>query len=214
MSRKASGDPDCYETLGVLQDASTAEISAAFYSLARQYHPDTAEQQDPSNRDFKAIIEAYEVLIDPRRRGEYDRRRTKATRCRVQHPGRSRGPLPSSSVHPPRPAALTGCDIHAVLPVTPEEARHGALCQLRVTRLVRCADCRGLGILPAGPCPRCRATGREPRLESLVIQIPRQVHSGTILTISGQGNEPGGPRAPGVTGRGCLYLCVVIRPCW
>ena len=64
-----------YDVLKVDPDASETEIRAAFRQMAVRYHPDKnmQERQDAEVR-FKLIREAYETLIDPIRRAEYDRK--------------------------------------------------------------------------------------------------------------------------------------------
>lgn len=63
---------DYYATLGVARDASDADIKKAFRKLARQYHPDVAENKKAAEEKFKEINEAYEVLSDPQKREKYD----------------------------------------------------------------------------------------------------------------------------------------------
>ncbi len=58
-----------YQTLGVTQSASKAEIKAAYYKLAKQYHPDVAKG---SEEKFKEINSAYETLIDEEKRRQYN----------------------------------------------------------------------------------------------------------------------------------------------
>lgn len=63
---------DFYEVLGISRDAGADEISQAYRTLARRYHPDV--NSDPSAEDkFKEINEAYQVLSDPDTRKRYDR---------------------------------------------------------------------------------------------------------------------------------------------
>jgi curved DNA-binding protein len=57
-----------YDVLGVKKDASEADIKKAFRNLARKHHPDAGGDEEK----FKAINEAYEVLSDKKKRGEYD----------------------------------------------------------------------------------------------------------------------------------------------
>lgn len=66
---------DYYRTLGVPEDASQDAIKKAFRDLARKYHPDLAKAEDKaaSEKKFKEINEAYEVLKDPEKRKKYDR---------------------------------------------------------------------------------------------------------------------------------------------
>src|SRR5437588_385949 len=62
---------DYYETLKVKKDASQEEIQKAYRKLARKFHPDVNKAAD-SERRFKEIGEAYEVLKDPEKRKKYD----------------------------------------------------------------------------------------------------------------------------------------------
>src|SRR5260370_7015650 len=61
-----------YEVLEVERTVSDAQLKAAFRKLAMQYHPDR-NPGDGSERKFKEINEAYEVLKDADKRAAYDR---------------------------------------------------------------------------------------------------------------------------------------------
>ena len=63
---------DYYQRLRLPNDASRREIKAAFRRLARQYHPDQHPNQPGAVRKFRALREAYEVLIDRVQRQYYD----------------------------------------------------------------------------------------------------------------------------------------------
>lgn len=67
---------DYYEVLGVAADCDEAEIKGAFRALARQHHPDANGGDPQAAERYKLISEAYSVLADPRRRREYDMRRS------------------------------------------------------------------------------------------------------------------------------------------
>jgi curved DNA-binding protein len=58
--------------LGVPKTASQADIKKAFRKLARQHHPDAKPGDTESERRFKEVNEANEVLSDPARRKQYD----------------------------------------------------------------------------------------------------------------------------------------------
>ncbi|NII10513.1 DnaJ C-terminal domain-containing protein [Oleiagrimonas sp. C23AA] len=62
---------DYYDTLGVSNDASDADIKTAYRKLARKYHPDRNKEAGAEDK-FKAVSEAYEALKDPERRRAYD----------------------------------------------------------------------------------------------------------------------------------------------
>ncbi len=58
-----------YALLGVLPNASPAEIKASYRQLAKRFHPDVA---GGNSRFFARVREAYETLSEPRRRRAYD----------------------------------------------------------------------------------------------------------------------------------------------
>jgi curved DNA-binding protein CbpA len=62
---------DPYRILGILYGADLDQIKAAHRTLAKRFHPDgsTGDEQR-----FLAVQEAYQLLSDPRRRREWDRR--------------------------------------------------------------------------------------------------------------------------------------------
>ena len=61
-----------YEILEIEKDASEQEIKLAYRKLAKKYHPDL-NKDDPDAKDkFIEIKNAYDILIDPRKRKIYD----------------------------------------------------------------------------------------------------------------------------------------------
>src|SRR5437899_9244778 len=63
---------DYSKTLGVAREATQAESKKAFRRLAREHHPDRNPDNKASERRFKDVNEAYEVLSDPAKRKQYD----------------------------------------------------------------------------------------------------------------------------------------------
>jgi curved DNA-binding protein len=63
---------DYYQTLGLARAATAEDIRRAFRKLAREYHPDVAQDKITAEVKFKEINEAYEVLGDPGKRRQYD----------------------------------------------------------------------------------------------------------------------------------------------
>ena len=60
-----------YEILHISQDAPEEIIKLAYKGLAQKYHPDRYKGNDANEKMVK-IREAYETLIDPQKRKEYD----------------------------------------------------------------------------------------------------------------------------------------------
>jgi curved DNA-binding protein len=63
---------DYYKSLGLAKTASSEEIKKAYRKLARKYHPDVNPDDKESERKFKEINEANEVLSNLDHRAKYD----------------------------------------------------------------------------------------------------------------------------------------------
>jgi curved DNA-binding protein len=202
-----------YEILGVLPAATAQELESAFRKLAIQCHPDMCGDAE-AGATFKLLREAYEVLADPHRRRLYDEAEAKRERRRnvpvktspaPKHAGG--GPIadspPSAQVsdpflpwadlffgkpkmHPdPHARSHPALDVESELPVTPEEARFGALVELK---------------LPAA--------GDQAR-RVVVVRIPAGVRSGAVIRLVGEGR-----RLADVPQVGDLILRIAVRPSW
>ena len=64
---------DYYELLGVNRASSADDIKKAFRKLAMQHHPDRNRDSKESEKKFKDINHAYDILKDPEKRAAYDR---------------------------------------------------------------------------------------------------------------------------------------------
>lgn len=170
---------DYYVILGLRPGASEGDIRRAYRRLARKYHPDINPGDQAAEALFRQIVEAYETLIDPERRLQYDRSphhaatdpaapsfegfdfsvvtdsRTTATFSELFADVFQR----SAGLDDTRP--VPGAEIHAELALSFEESVRGAERRLTVTRQDTCPQCQGYGLVRTveGQCVRCDGTG-------------------------------------------------------
>ncbi len=172
---------DFYVILGVTQDASTADIKRAYRRLARRYHPGVNPGDRAAEAMFERVSEAYETLVDPGRRRQYDAAGAPRgvplesttfvfsefdfSRARQGAQASTFSELFADVLHP-MPAASqrtadVGADIHTSLTVSFAEAMRGVERQIVVTRQVHCGACGGGGQIAAteGRCATCQGTG-------------------------------------------------------
>jgi DnaJ-class molecular chaperone len=71
---------DLYKLLGVPRESSQDNIRNAHRKLARKYHPDSNPDDQSAEERFKEIQQAYEILSNPERRREYDRKLSSSSR--------------------------------------------------------------------------------------------------------------------------------------
>jgi molecular chaperone DnaJ len=171
---------DLYAILGLRSGATIADIKRAYRRLARRYHPGINPGDRTAEALFQRITEAYETLIDPSRREEYEA--TGSAPPAAGHSFEFAGfdfsvavqgsqaatfaELFADILHPAQPADAgkpePGADLHAALTVSFLDALRGAQRQVVVTRQDLCPACRGTGHVatPEGRCSQCHATGK------------------------------------------------------
>lgn len=168
---------DLYALLGVAHGATESDIKRAYRRLARRFHPDINPGDRMAEHRFRQILEAYETLMDPQRRGRYDSGAGAETADRraggfegfdfsargVDHSA-TFGDLFSEvlSERGARPqAGERGADLHQQVDLTFEEAFAGTRRTVPVTRRETCRTCAGTGLTRAttGACVACQGTG-------------------------------------------------------
>jgi molecular chaperone DnaJ len=134
---------DLYVILGVERSASGSELKRAYRRLARKYHPDINPGDRETEAVFRRVSEAYETLIDPERRQDYDHHGLSAARpaeggiafegfdfsgASAGEPASSFGDLFAEVIAESgrrRPQEASTVDLHATLQVTFEQAMRG-----------------------------------------------------------------------------------------
>jgi curved DNA-binding protein len=208
---------DYYKVLGVARDATAEDVKKAFRRLARKYHPDVSKEPNAETR-MQEVNEAFAVLSDPEKRAAYDQLGKSA------RPGQEFRPPPDWDAgfefsgpgfgdarsadfsdffselfgsrmgrsHPHAGAGFRsrGEDHHAKVLLDIEDAYKGA------TRNISLRT------------PQQDAAGHVTLGEhTLSVQIPKGVHEGQLIRLSGQGSVGAGGGPPGV-----LYLEVRFAP--
>jgi molecular chaperone DnaJ len=179
---------DYYEVLGLKRGASADEIKKAYRQKAKDLHPDRNKDDPESERLFKEVGEAYDVLKDPEKKAAYDRFGHAAFEGGM---GGGGGPRPGAGGFGPgqgdfasafsdvfddlfgdfmgggrggrRSRAARGADLRYNLRVTLEEAFAGLQKTIKVTSAVTCEDCDGSGAEGGAQpvtCPTCSGMGK------------------------------------------------------
>ena len=166
---------DYYEVLGLARGASEQDIKSAFRRLAKKYHPD-ANQGDPdSEKRFKEVNEAYEVLKDPQKRAAYEQFGHAAFEGGGPGPG-GFGPEFASSMEDifenffgdfmggrrgarGRPGHERGSDLRYNMEISLQEAYHGKTAEIVVPTSVGCETCAGSGANPGTTPSSCSTCG-------------------------------------------------------
>lgn len=170
---------DYYVVLGLRPGASEGDIRRAYRRLARKYHPDINPGDRTAEALFRRIVEAYETLMDPQRRTQYERGggQPAGESAALSFEG-----FDFSVVGDPREGAtfselfadvfqrsagldetrpVPGADIHASVTLSFEEALGGAERTVTITRQDTCELCQGTGAVRTaeGQCLQCRGRG-------------------------------------------------------
>lgn len=171
-------NPDLYQIIGVAEDASQDEIRKAYRELARKYHPDKTGGDEAAETRLKEINAAYDILKNPEKRAEYDKRRATGSFegfdfgegidisdlfGSIFGGGLGGGGFGGGGARTrARSAARPGNDLEARVRVTLQDVVNGIKKTLRVTRPDVCPDCSGSGAAAgSGPttCPDCGGAG-------------------------------------------------------
>ncbi|NMH58839.1 molecular chaperone DnaJ [Alteromonas ponticola] len=166
---------DYYEVLGVEKGAGEREIKKAYKKLAMKYHPDRTQGDKSLEEKFKEIQEAYEILMDPRKRAAYDQYGHAGV-----DPNRGGGGFGGSADFGDifgdvfgdifgggrggrQSRARQGSDLRYNLELSLEEAVRGKDVEIRVPTLVECDVCHGSGAKKGTSpttCPTCHGNGQ------------------------------------------------------
>ncbi len=163
---------DYYQVLGVSCQADEKDIRCAFRRLALKYHPDK-NSANASSDSFKRINEAYQALIDPQKRDQYDRERIKKGTI-----SSGWGSLFDSFFG--GVSSEKGVDLEKSITISLKEAYFGAQREVEVMRAEECPACGGTGCEPGAiseVCPDCQGVGR-------IKQVKREVFGSFVSSTT------------------------------
>jgi len=180
---------DLYKILGVSETAGKDEIKKAFRKLAVQCHPDKRKGSKQSEKRFKEINEAYQILSDDKKRKQYDFMRKNPFGGMygpgAQGYGGEQGfhfnvddlgdifsgfgglgdifnffsPGQKKNKRGASPRASRGSDIQTAISIPFETAAQGGNYTLRISKNDLCARCGGSGAEPGSKQAQCPRCG-------------------------------------------------------
>lgn len=175
-----------YDVLGVNKSASADEIKKAYRKLAHQYHPDKGQGNEDK---FKEVNEAYQVLSNAEKRGQYDQYGQTFEQAQASGAGFGGQGNPFEGfqggfggqnggmewdlgdifgdifgMRDQRAARRTrGIDLEMEIVLKFEEAVFGVEKNLDIEKKDKCPTCKGDGAEPGTKvvtCPKCHGQGQ------------------------------------------------------
>lgn len=178
---------DYYAVLGIQKGASAEEIKKAYRKLAVKYHPDKNPGNASSEKKFKEINEAYEVLKDPQKRAAYDQMGHAAFSSGMGGGGGFNAGGGFSGFHHAESGSFSdilnemfgdfmggagasagaraqssrraGSDLRYDLEITLEEAFAGTEKTIHVSKMSKCEPCKGSGAAADSKVKTCGTCG-------------------------------------------------------
>ena len=211
-----------YRILGVSVRASQEEIKRAFRMLALRWHPDCNPHDPLAAERFKEALEAYENLVDPSKRGRYDKvRRYVKPRTKARSYNRRPRAREASSFTVTveeilnevfgaacsfYPKEQRRTDLRFDLQISQSAAIEGIHEQIVFRRWVFCQACMGNSRKAlSAACVKCNGRGEFEESCSLDVWVPAGSRQGTRLRIAGVGDRQS-PLAP----PGDLIICLHV----
>ena len=227
---------DYYKILGVTEFDTAENIKAAYRKLARKWHPDIAGNTEDVMLKFKEINEAYEILSNQIKKGEYDKARrfynyakqdsyyneTKKTEessfKNTTNTFNKKNEnffnwkeffektVQSQNKNKEPKVARNGQDLIADLEITTFEAVNGVSKTINVLQIEICPKCNGKKFVNGTSCKHCDGKGEKTNYKKFTVKVPAGVKNGSKIRLSGEGNL-------GINGgkNGDLYIKIHVK---
>lgn len=195
---------DYYKILGISPDSDKKEIKKAYRTLARKFHPDINPGNKLFEEKFKEIGEAYVILIDDKKRLQYDmlkgitnpkpeseqlkQQASKAYSEQKTPPGKKNFENIFKSFTKLEPGKK-GEDITTDVHVTVSEAYNGTIRKVNILRSEKCNKCKGRRAINHVSCDKCNGNGEISSHKQLNVKIPPKVKENSKIRIAGEGNK-------------------------
>ncbi|MBX9950276.1 MAG: DnaJ domain-containing protein [Candidatus Obscuribacterales bacterium] len=162
---KTQTQKDYYYILGVRPDATSREIQSAYEQLYEKFGPHvniSGMDPDIMIKNFREICDAYEVLMDPKMRQEYDRNSAQLR----QSMGDLRNLWQKSADKPQEHSGMNTSGIKAAAlavelecEITLKEAMKGCTREIRLSDPRPCEHCNAMKTVNRMQCQNCRGLG-------------------------------------------------------
>lgn len=162
---KTQTQKDYYYILGVRPDATSREIQSAYEQLYEKFGPHvniSGMDPDIMIKNFREICDAYEVLMDPRMRADYDRNSAQLR----QSMGDLRNLWQKNAEKPQEPSGMQTGGIKAAAlavelecEITLKEAMKGCTREIRLSDPRPCEQCNAMKTVNRMQCQNCRGLG-------------------------------------------------------
>jgi molecular chaperone DnaJ len=163
---------DYYEVLGVSKGTDEKDIKKAYRREAMKYHPDRNPDDPKAEEKFKEATEAYDVLMDSRKRAAYDQHGHAGVDPNMGGGGFGGGNFSDifgdvfgdifgggGGGGRGRGGPQRGSDLRYTLDISLENAVKGTTVEIRVPSLSACETCDGSGAKKGSSPATCGTCG-------------------------------------------------------
>ncbi len=180
---------DYYLVLELERSCTTIEIKKSYRKLAHKYHPDVNNGNPEAEEKFKEISEAYAVLSNPEKRGQYDQFGFNKNLFEDFDPNSVFSEFGFGNIFDAffgrasstsqRRARSKGSDIRAVVEISFKESAFGVKKEVEYSVDTICQECDGKGSATEDGVETCRTCGGMGK-----VNVSRQTFIGDIITTS------------------------------